>query len=143
MRVENFRCLHKVDITFEDITSFIGPTGVGKSTVLRALDWFFNGEKSVALSTEDLHSSGNGRRISVEVEFDGLTDFDRETLGRYAPEGAESVSVWRTWESGEDKISGKAFAYELVTRSCSGLLEASPADEAAGEGDEGVVEFGS
>ncbi|SBU94678.1 hypothetical protein YUMDRAFT_05176 [Streptomyces sp. OspMP-M45] len=32
---------------------------------------------------------------------------------------------------------------ELVTRSWSGLLEASVADEAAGEGDEGVVEFGA
>ncbi|MFD8888826.1 hypothetical protein ACFV0H_41190, partial [Streptomyces erythrochromogenes] len=30
---------------------------------------------------------------------------------------------------------------ELVTRSCVGLVEASPADEAAGEGEEGVVEF--
>ncbi|GGY34516.1 hypothetical protein GCM10010299_46300 [Streptomyces tanashiensis] len=30
---------------------------------------------------------------------------------------------------------------ELVTRSRSGLLEASPADAAASEGDEGVVEF--
>ncbi|MDT0495694.1 DNA/RNA non-specific endonuclease, partial [Streptomyces griseus] len=32
---------------------------------------------------------------------------------------------------------------ELVTRSCVGLLEASPADQAAGQGDEGVVEFGA
>ncbi|WP_164990928.1 NUDIX hydrolase, partial [Streptomyces sp. GZWMJZ-114] len=32
---------------------------------------------------------------------------------------------------------------ELVTRSWSGFLEASVADEAAGEGDEGVVEFGA
>ncbi|MFF3733610.1 AAA family ATPase [Streptomyces sp. NPDC002476] len=41
----------QVDIAFEEITCFIGPTGVGKSTVLRALDWFFNGERSVSLST--------------------------------------------------------------------------------------------
>jgi hypothetical protein len=33
--------------------------------------------------------------------------------------------------------------YELVTRSWVVLLEASPADEAAGQRDEGVVEFGS
>ncbi|WP_306324404.1 hypothetical protein [Streptomyces venezuelae] len=31
--------------------------------------------------------------------------------------------------------------YELATRSCSGLLKPSPADEAGGAGDEGVVEF--
>ncbi len=96
VRIQNFYCLHKVDISFEEITSFIGPTGVGKSTVLRALDWFFNGEKEVGLSTDDLHSAADGDRISVEVEFDSLTAYDRESLGRYAPEGAESVSIWRT-----------------------------------------------
>ncbi|MET9891898.1 AAA family ATPase [Streptomyces sp. NPDC006465] len=111
VRIENFCCLHKVDVSFEEITSFIGPTGVGKSTVLRALDWFFNGEKSLALSSDDVHSATEGGRISVEVEFDGLTDHDRETLGRYAPDGSESVSIWRTWQDGEDKITGKALAY--------------------------------
>lgn len=111
VRIENFCCLHKVDVSFEDITSFIGPTGVGKSTVLRALDWFFNGEKGVALSDEDVHSAAEDGCISVEVEFDGLTDQDRQTLGRYAPDGAASVSIWRTWQNGEDKITGKALAY--------------------------------
>ncbi|MFI9765822.1 AAA family ATPase [Streptomyces sp. NPDC052415] len=111
VRIENFCCLHKVDVSFEEITSFIGPTGVGKSTVLRALDWFFNGEKSVALSDDDVHSATEDGRISVEVEFDGLTDHDRHVLGRYAPDGAESVSIWRTWQNGDDKITGKALAY--------------------------------
>lgn len=111
VRIENFCCLHKVDVSFEETTSFIGPTGVGKSTVLRALDWFFNGEKSLALSIDDVHSAAEGGRISVEVEFDGLTGHDRKVLGRYAPDGFESVSIWRTWQDGEDKITGKALAY--------------------------------
>lgn len=111
VRIENFCCLHKVDVAFDEITSFIGPTGVGKSTVLRALDWFFNGEKSLALNNDDVHSAAKDDRISVEVEFDGLTHHDRELLGRYAPDGAESVSIWRTWQSGDDKITGKALAY--------------------------------
>jgi hypothetical protein len=111
--IENFRCLCKVDIEMEDVTSFLGPTGAGKSTVLRALDWFFNGEKSVALSDEDLHSARGSRRISVEVEFDGLTSRDRETLGHYASPETDSMIVWRTWEEGEDKITGKGLAFPL------------------------------
>ncbi|MYR36105.1 AAA family ATPase [Streptomyces sp. SID4944] len=63
-RIENFCCLHNVDVSFEEITSFIGPTGVGKSTVLRALDWFFNGERSLSLSDDDVHSAAKGVALS-------------------------------------------------------------------------------
>ncbi|WP_037915886.1 ATP-dependent nuclease [Actinacidiphila yeochonensis] len=111
VRIENFCCLQMVDVSFDEITSFIGPTGVGKSTVLRALEWFFNGERSLSLSDDDVHSAAVGGRISVEVEFDALSDHDRETLGRYAPDGAKSVSIWRTWQNGEDKITGRALTY--------------------------------
>ncbi|MER8044719.1 hypothetical protein [Streptomyces sp. NPDC094032] len=81
---------------FDEITSFIGPTGVAKSTVLCALDWFFNGERSVALTTEDVHSAvaaDDGERISVEVEFDSLTEFDRTALGRYGQDHRQGPRV--------------------------------------------------
>lgn len=116
VRIENFCCLRSLDVSFDSITSLIGPTGVGKSTVLRALDWFFNGEKGGALSEEDVHSAAESKRIRVEVEFDGLTPSDRDLLGHYAPEGQDTLSIWRTWESGEDRITGKALAYPPFER---------------------------
>ncbi|WP_244792897.1 AAA family ATPase [Streptomyces sp. BJ20] len=109
--IENFCCLRSLDVSFDAITSLIGPTGVGKSTVLRALDWFFNGDKGGVLGEEDVHSAAEGKRIRVEVEFDGLTAFDRAALGYYAPDGVDSVRIWRTWEDGDDRITGKALAY--------------------------------
>ncbi|MFE2279569.1 ATP-dependent endonuclease [Streptomyces sp. NPDC059454] len=116
VHIENFCCLRSLDVSFDSVTSLIGPTGVGKSTVLRALDWFFNGEKGGTLGEEDVHSAAETKRIRVEVEFNGLTASDRAALGHYAPDGLETLSIWRTWENGEDRITGKALAYPPFER---------------------------
>jgi len=111
VQIENFRCLLKVDIEFDQITTLLGPTGTGKSTVLRALDWFFNGEKSVSISSDDIHTSLAGLPISVEVEFTDLTAADRDALGRYAAPDSDRFTLWRIWNEGEDKITGRALTF--------------------------------
>jgi putative ATP-dependent endonuclease of the OLD family len=110
VRIQNFRCLEDVEISFENVTTFIGPNGVGKSSVLRALDWFFNGDRAVLLTDEDVYDKATERRIRVEAEFGELSAEDRAALAKYA-ESRESVVIWRTWDGGPDKITGKAFAY--------------------------------
>lgn len=107
-RIQNFRCLEDVDIAFDSVTTFIGPNGVGKSTVLRALDWFFNGGE---LTEEDVLHGASRPKIMVEVEFDRLSETDRNLLGKYAPQQSDTVTIWRTWEDFEQKITGKALAY--------------------------------
>lgn len=111
IEVENFRSIRKLICRFDEITTLIGPNGAGKSTILRALDWFFNGEKG-QLSDDDLHAGAKVARIRVAVRFCELTTKDRDVLGsKYAPEGAETFTVWRTWESGNEKITGRGRAY--------------------------------
>jgi len=83
-RIQNFRCLEDVEISFENVTTFIGPNGVGKSSVLRALDWFFNGDRAVLLTDEDVYDKATERRIRVEAEFGELSPDDRAALGKYA-----------------------------------------------------------
>ena len=111
VRVQGFRCLEDVDIPLDDVTTLIGPNGVGKSSILRALDWFFNGPASAGVSHEDLSANAPDGRVRVEVEFAQLTSRDREQLGRYAPEGADRVLLWRTWTDGADVFSGNARSY--------------------------------
>ena len=111
--VRNFRCLDEVDVEFDQITTFIGPNGAGKSTVLRALDWFFNGDKSVVLTEEDVFSGADDdKKIVVRVGFDQLSSKDRDLLGeKYAPSDVDTVTIWRSWDAGKDKITGKAMAF--------------------------------
>ncbi len=77
--------------------------------VLRILDWFFNGNPQ-DLSAADL-AGGTADRVRVEVEFGDLTDQDREVLGQYAPDETGVVTLWKTWEAGEEYFSGNARAY--------------------------------
>ncbi|MFI9104965.1 ATP-dependent nuclease [Streptomyces fildesensis] len=152
VRIENFRCLVDAEMCFDDVTSIIGPNGVGKSTILRALEWFFNGEKGTSLSSEDLCSDASSGRIRVEVEFDSLTENDRKELGRYAPLGVQKIAIWRTWENGDDRITGKGMAFPdfETVRMCgsatdrrkayNSLRESSPELELPSAGSDLLVE---
>lgn len=110
--ITNFRCLGEIEVTLDDVTTLIGPNGVGKSTILHAFDWFFNGSLSGALSDDDCTVGSGSAEISVEVEFGDLTEADREALGHYAPEGVETVKIWRYRDaSGSERMTANAKAY--------------------------------
>lgn len=94
VRIRNFRTLKDVAIPFDSVTTFIGPNGTGKSTVLRALDWFFNG-KPGCLSDRDCSFGATDESIEVQVTFDNLTTGDRQALGKYAPGSATTFTAWK------------------------------------------------
>lgn len=133
-KIQNFRCIEEVDIDFDEVTTFIGPNGAGKSSVLRALDWFFNGDKSAILADDDVFfgAKSDNKKISVEVEFNDLSPTDREELGSYVPAEADTFLLWRSWEGGRDKITGKALAYAPfdVVRQITGARDKKTAYDA-------------
>lgn len=111
VRIKNFRTLKDVSIPFDSITTFIGPNGVGKSTVLRALDWYFNG-KPCSLTEKDCAFGAIDKDIEVQVTFDDLSDKDRDALGKYAPEGVHTFTAWRRRSpAGSDVISANAKSF--------------------------------
>ncbi|MCG2796227.1 MAG: ATP-dependent endonuclease [Actinomycetia bacterium] len=107
VRIKSYRCLGDVAVNFNNVTTFIGPNGVGKSSILHALDWFFNG---TPLIEDDLASGSTDRIITVEVEFDSITDNDRHRLGKYAIPGSDVVTIWKRWDDGNEKLYGKGRA---------------------------------
>lgn len=111
VRIKNFRTLKDVTISFDSVTTFIGPNGTGKSTVLRALDWYFNG-KAGALTEKDCSFGATDEDIEVQVTFDGLTDKDREELGKYAPAGVVTFTAWkRRSPDGSESLSANSKSY--------------------------------
>lgn len=74
VRIQNFRCyLDPVQIEIEDLSALIGSNDAGKSSVLDALNLFFN-DKEAKLEPDDAHVLDDTKRISITCEFDELDD---------------------------------------------------------------------
>lgn len=108
VHIRNFRTLKDVTISFDSVTTFIGPNGTGKSTVLRALDWFFNGKQGM-LDESDCSFGATDEDIEVAVTFTDLSEKDRQELGKYAPDGVATFTAWKRWSpDGIDVLSANA-----------------------------------
>jgi len=66
--LENFRCFYgTVEIPFNNLTVFIGRNDCGKSSILEALDIFFNeGKNAVKIDSKDLN---------VRAQSEGKNEF--------------------------------------------------------------------
>lgn len=75
----NFRGYRNpTEINFNDLTVFVGRNDVGKSTVLEALDLFFNeGKGVVKFDKSDLTVGSDVGEYTIEVVF---TDFPKEVI---------------------------------------------------------------
>lgn len=69
LKLKNFRC-YKDEITFgiKDLTCIIGKNDIGKSTILEALDCFFNG----TIDKGDLSADSEGNIIEITCVFEEL-----------------------------------------------------------------------
>ncbi|WP_082485252.1 AAA family ATPase [Rathayibacter sp. Leaf296] len=110
VQIKNYRSLKDVSIDFDDYIALVGANGSGKSSVLYALDWFFNGG---TISASDVSGYVEGQMapedcfVEVAVTFTGLTDADRKRLKEYGR--GRSATFRRTWRVGEkEKIVGNA-----------------------------------
>lgn len=109
--IRNYRSLKDVTLQVEDYGAFIGANGAGKSSVLYALDWFFNG---TPLSEIDVHGWKEGvalepgATIEVSVTFTDFTDMDRVRLQQYGR--SDRAEIRRTWyaDTKQTKTVGNA-----------------------------------
>jgi len=74
LKIDNFRGYKdETTVDFEDLTAFVGKNDVGKSTILEALDIFFNdGKGCVKLDKDDICKMSGKEDITISVVFDKL-----------------------------------------------------------------------
>lgn len=105
IKAENYRSLKCLEIDVDDYTALIGANGTGKSCILYALDWFFNGYKlspsDISGYTEDHESEPTDTTVAVTVTFGSLTEQDKDRLKQYGR--GSVVRFRRSWTLGEDK----------------------------------------
>lgn len=69
VKIKNFRCYaDEFLIPFENITTLIGRNDAGKSTVLEALEIFFN-NKTVKIDKEDLSVGSSATDVEITCIF--------------------------------------------------------------------------
>ena len=79
VKIENYRSYKdEVQVTFDNFTAFVGRNDIGKSTVLEALDIFFNdGKGIIKLDKDDINKQAQeqgNEDISITVCFEDLPD---------------------------------------------------------------------
>ncbi len=103
----NFQCHKDLTITLDRITTLVGPSDSGKSSVIRALDWaIFNEGRTSFLTTR------GSKQASVTVEVDNHTITRTTKNNSYIVDGTELSSIGKNlpaevpnvFRMGEDNI---------------------------------------
>lgn len=78
-RIVNFRAIRDLEIEFDQQTNIIGPNGIGKSCILKALDRFFSASTKIEL--EDFHERNTADPIDISLTFAEFSDAELEEFG--------------------------------------------------------------
>lgn len=74
LKIRNFRCYKdEVEIKIDDLTTIIGKNDIGKSTILEALEIFFNNDL-VKIDPSDANVYSTDNKVVITCEFEDLPD---------------------------------------------------------------------
>lgn len=102
VEIENFRSLKAVDVWCEDLTVLLGRNGAGKSSILYALDIFYN--VSAQIAPYDYFASDTDLTIKIRVTYGDLRDDELKEFSSYVKDG--ELIVTKKINSGGAKYYG-------------------------------------
>ncbi|MCU0470921.1 MAG: ATP-binding protein [Arcicella sp.] len=139
IKIKNFRSYkEEVQIEFGDLTAFVGKNDIGKSTVLEALDIFFNDSKGVIkLDKDDINKQGleeGDSEIVISICFEELPtniviDATNETTlqAEYLLNSNNQLEIIKKYpNAGKEKVFVKA--NHPTNENCKDLLQKKNTD---------------
>jgi hypothetical protein len=102
IHIENFRSLRDVDITCDTLTAIIGRNGTGKSTVLYALDAFYN--VAAQFTEYDYFSKNTDAEIKIRITYGNLRDDEKEEFKSHLKD--DKLTVAKVINAGGAKYYG-------------------------------------
>jgi len=81
INIKNFRGIEDLTIKLENFTVLIGKNGVGKSSILHALNFFK--EPNYKLTTEDYYKKDLSRQIEISITYYELSGDENEEFSAY------------------------------------------------------------
>ena len=135
--ISNFRCYHEeVSTTFSNLTAFVGKNDIGKSTILEALEIFFNND-TVKIDSEDKHIHSSDGIVSITCEFSDLpvsirldTTATTDLKSEYLLTEAGTLKVRKLFDCGKQKVTQEVaiIAHHPTAKDLDNLLELKEKD---------------
>ncbi|WP_417909187.1 ATP-binding protein [Candidatus Electronema sp. PJ] len=130
--IENFRCYQaEVKVDLSDLTVFIGKNDSGKSSVLEALEVFFNNE-TVKIEKDDCNIYSDNKEIKITCEF---SDFPGEltldagaqtTLAEeYLLTKEGTLKIQKRYDCSKQRVTAEIFvlSYHPTAKDVANLLD--------------------
>lgn len=132
LSVKNFRCFRdEVSTSIADLTTFVGKNDIGKSSILEALEIFFNNE-AVKIDTDDANVFNREEPVFITCEFTDLPasltlDAGATTslAGEYLLSESQTLRICKVYDCSKQKITPEVqiLAFHPTAEGVSGLLE--------------------
>lgn len=127
--LKNFRCFENETFAFNSYNPLVGANNSGKSTVLRALDVFFQSTpKTIPITSDDFCASRSDDVLEIGIKFYDLTNEEEIDFGHYA-RGKRLHFILRSKIDSAGSITSSITGVRLARKSLALYFEAATVAE--------------
>jgi len=115
--IENFRCIKETHLNCDELTVIIGRNGSGKSSLLKAIDIFY--DVNAPITIEDFFNHDTDLEIIIRVSYAKLTKDEIEEFQTYIKDN--KLIVTKRINQKEGKFFQKYYAVAMQIPQFAGI----------------------